>query len=409
MIALRQLLSLWLARLEAGCLIDLLSARGHALMLSRQRLAACVTRIRLVTVAFSVLTLAWIPLDAWTLSFDQWSTLAFWRVLAACVFLALALMPALEPSPFRTRVLLGVMLAMPLMIYAVSQYLFAGHVPQGPAAMNMRLYQALPWIVLAGLSIFPLVALEGLALAGLITGTVTSVNLLWMPSAPLANLAMLLVMLLVSGVYLLACAIQLHYMMALLRRAGHDPLTDALVRRSGAEVLELHYQLATELDQPLSVLFLDADNFKALNDTYGHAAGDQALQQLVHRLHAVLRQGDLVIRWGGEEFVVLLVNTPLNGAHTVLHHLLRDWLGKRPDGKPLTASIGLAERQSDTTSDWQHLVELADQRMYAAKSAGKACCVGRSGIVQPHRRPVPAGLPEPRCDSQPDSVFPRWA
>lgn len=365
--------------LQGDRLRDLLTARHHSSYLTRQRLATIVTRVRLVAIAFSVLTLVWIPLDATSLGTTDWQILAVCRVLASLVFLYLALVPVQEPTRARAMALLALMLAVPLSIYAVSQYLFAGATAQGLAAVNERLYDALPWVVLAGLSIFPLVAAEGLLLTVAITSLTVGTHLLT-PGAALGDaLTMLQVMLLMSGIYLLACAIQLHYMMALLHRASLDPLTGALTRRSGTEMMELHFHLAIELGQPLSVLFIDADHFKTINDQFGHEAGDQALKNIAATLHRLLRRGDIVIRWGGEEFVVALLNTPLAGAHRVVHNLTTEWFGQRPDGSTLTASIGLAERCCDEALDWVRLVELADQRMYAAKTAGRARCVGPDG------------------------------
>jgi diguanylate cyclase (GGDEF)-like protein len=379
--AVKNIFRLLLAWLESGRFIDLLSARHHGAYLTRQRLAAFSTRIRLTAIAFSVLTLIWIPLDAASFSTADWQILAACRVLAALVFLVLAFMPERELGRSRTLVSLCLLLATPLSIYAVSQLLLAGQPLLGMAAVNARLYQALPLVVLAGLSIFPLVATEGLALALVIATVVSGVNLYSFGSQTSHALAELLTILLISGVYLLTCAIQLHYMMALLHRANHDPLTGALTRRSGVEALDLHFRLVSDLDEPLSVLFVDVDDFKSINDQFGHDAGDQALKSIVSKLHTALRHGDTVIRWGGEEFVVLLLNTPLSGALTVVSNIGREWFGQRPDGTPLTASIGLAERRADGASDWVQLIDLADKRMYAAKSAGKACCVGHDGVV----------------------------
>lgn len=189
------------------------------------------------------------------------------------------------------------------------------------------------------------------------------------------------------GVYLLACAIQLHYMMALLHRASRDPLTGALTRRSGVEVIDLHFRLACEQNRPLAIAFIDVDDFKSINDTCGHEAGDQALRETVASLTQLLRVADAVIRWGGEEFVLLLPNTGADGVRIVCNRMVEQWFGKRPGGGPLTASIGIAERIGDQAGDWSQLIKLADDRMYAAKKAGKACCVLGAGTVI---RPRPA-------------------
>lgn len=368
----------WLASVH---FVDLVSTRHHTPYLTRHRLAAIVTRIRLVAVAFSIFTLIWIALDAATLSADHWPLLAVCRVVAAVVFVLLAIAPDWEQSRVRVLTMLGIILIIPVMIYGVSQFLLAGIPLQGLLAFNSNLYRALPFIVLAGLSIFPLVASEVLLFAIVIASAVAGIQLVLVGVNAIELLSTLWVFMLAMGVYLLACAIQLNYMMALLSRASHDPLTGALTRRSGVEVLDLHFRLACDQDAPLSMVFLDIDNFKSINDNFGHDVGDQTLKDMAAKLHALMRLADAVIRWGGEEFVVILTNTPMSGARLVIDRIMADWLGTRPDGIPVTVSMGLAERQTDGVTDWSELISLADKRMYVAKTSGKACCVNHEGIM----------------------------
>ena len=377
--AIKDMLRVLFAWLEGGRFADLISARHHTPYLTRHRCAAFGARIKLVAGVFSVLTLIWIPFDAATLSVDHWPLLAASRVVAAAVFILLAIAPNRGKSRAYTLTMLGIMLAMPLTVYGLSQFLLAGLPLHGFAAINGKLYQALPLVVLAGLSIFPMVASEGLFFAVVIAAVVAGVQLALVGVNAVELFSILWVLMLTLGVYLLACAIQLHYMMALLRQASHDPLTGAMTRRSGVEVLDLYFRLACDQDAPLAVLFVDADDFKAINDNFGHDAGDQALKEMATRLLALVRQADMVIRWGGEEFVVVMTNTPISGASLVVDRIIEDWFGQHPDGRPLTASMGLAERLADGAEDWPQLVSLADHRMYAAKDSGKARCVGHEG------------------------------
>jgi len=84
-----------------------------------------------------------------------------------------------------------------------------------------------------------------------------------------------------------------------------------------------------------------------------------------------LRGSDSLVRWGGEEFVVIMPDTDIEQAQIAMRRMVEDGLGFRPDGQPLTASIGLAERCFDCVEDQRQLLELADQRMYLAKSEGR--------------------------------------
>jgi diguanylate cyclase (GGDEF)-like protein len=169
----------------------------------------------------------------------------------------------------------------------------------------------------------------------------------------------------------LACTTQLAFMMALVQQAVRDPLTGVFSRRSAEEMLELLAVQAQRSGMPLAVVFIDLDHFKTINDNFGHAAGDQTLKRLAADLAQQLRKSDILCRWGGEEFLLLLPQTTLPQARLVLRRVRRRGLGLRPDGQPLTASMGVAEWHEDDAADWPALLALADTRMYQAKQQGR--------------------------------------
>jgi len=164
---------------------------------------------------------------------------------------------------------------------------------------------------------------------------------------------------------------QLAFMIALVRQAIRDPLTGVFSRSSGEEVLELQFTIASRSNAALSVAFIDLDHFKNINDKFGHEAGDKALLDMTDIVSHNLRRGDMLTRWGGEEFVLIMPNTDLMQAQAALLRLRGMGFGLRPDGTPLTASIGIAERSADLATDWKTLIDLADQRMYHAKQSGR--------------------------------------
>jgi diguanylate cyclase (GGDEF)-like protein len=158
------------------------------------------------------------------------------------------------------------------------------------------------------------------------------------------------------------------------RRAQTDPLTGVLNRRSLIERLDAACMRAKARGQPIAVLFIDLDHFKQVNDTRGHAAGDACLSAIIPPIHAELRQSDVIGRYGGEEFVVIL-----SGADSVSARPIAERICKRVSevrvagfGEPiaLTCSIGVAA--SDTLGVWgQHLIAHADTAQYVAKRAGR--------------------------------------
>lgn len=156
--------------------------------------------------------------------------------------------------------------------------------------------------------------------------------------------------------------------------ARTDDLTGACNRRHFFEVAALECKRARRHRLPLSVLLLDADDFKRVNDVYGHATGDAALRAIGRACFASVRQGDVVARYGGEEFVVLLPHAPLEGARVVAERIRARVaavpLEEAGQSIPLTVSIGMATA-AEGQEEIEGLIKRADDAMYEAKRRGK--------------------------------------
>jgi diguanylate cyclase len=156
-------------------------------------------------------------------------------------------------------------------------------------------------------------------------------------------------------------------------KVREDQLTGALNRRGLEEEFERSAAASERRNEPMSLALLDIDNFKSLNDTHGHHAGDGALVHLARVIKASIRPTDVVCRYGGEEFVILLPGTSLKDSVMVIARLQRE-LTKRfflHDNQRLliTFSAGVAERRSGESRD--ETVARADSAMYTAKRSGK--------------------------------------
>jgi diguanylate cyclase (GGDEF)-like protein len=154
-----------------------------------------------------------------------------------------------------------------------------------------------------------------------------------------------------------------------------DALTGCLNRAHGLELLDAEIARARRSDLAVSVLMFDIDHFKRVNDVHGHLCGDEVLAAVGYRLRLVLRRSDLRCRYGGDEFLVVLPETPAAGAMRVA-----EWVrgeieqievpGRDAPVKP-TISIGVATWSSVDGVDG--LLERADRALYAAKAAGRNC------------------------------------
>lgn len=156
--------------------------------------------------------------------------------------------------------------------------------------------------------------------------------------------------------------------------ASTDALTGIANRRAFEEALEREIARSTRTGEPVSLLMLDLDHFKTLNDTYGHQMGDEVLREVGRALKAQCRDMDLAARYGGEEFVVILPNC---GAEEIAASAKRLWAGASsgPYSAPITFSAGYATFP-DNALNGHSLVGAADQALYVAKRAGRNQVMG---------------------------------
>jgi diguanylate cyclase (GGDEF)-like protein len=162
---------------------------------------------------------------------------------------------------------------------------------------------------------------------------------------------------------------------ALRKLAGTDPLTGLLNRRAFTERLHDEVARAARYGKPLSLLLLDLDGLKQLNDRAGHHAGDAALQALARSLRAQSRSADLAARWGGDEFVVLAPETRRAEAMELAERIRTTVASLGPDG--VTVSIGVATAEPVDASADATLEAAADASVYEAKRQGGNRVVGR--------------------------------
>jgi diguanylate cyclase (GGDEF)-like protein len=154
-----------------------------------------------------------------------------------------------------------------------------------------------------------------------------------------------------------------------------DAMTAVHNKRYFLEFLEREIAVATRQQQPLSLIMVDIDHFKKINDTHGHLAGDSALKELCRRLKPRIRTTDLLARYGGEEFAVVLPNTDLAGALQVAE-LLRglveaDTFTHEALKIPCTISLGVAEVDLANPGKPDELIKRADEKLYEAKHSGR--------------------------------------
>jgi diguanylate cyclase (GGDEF)-like protein len=159
---------------------------------------------------------------------------------------------------------------------------------------------------------------------------------------------------------------------ALEQLAATDPLTGLANRRGCEKSIAGEISRAERERKPLSCIMLDIDRFKQVNDTMGHQVGDQVLRELSAMLRQSVRAYDIVARWGGEEFLIVLPGADLEAARQLAERI-RVGVQKLPSSATVTISAGAAEFDADY--DFEATLRTADRRMYEAKAAGRNCVV----------------------------------
>lgn len=154
------------------------------------------------------------------------------------------------------------------------------------------------------------------------------------------------------------------------KMATIDPLTSLLNRRRFSEFLEHEIERTKRYKTELSIIMFDIDHFKKINDTYGHKEGDNVLKLLGIRMKDIIRESDIIARWGGEEFMVLAVNTDMQNAQIIAEKFRTDIESQRfPNMTGFTVSAGVTQFEDGDNA--ASLIDRVDKALYQAKNSGR--------------------------------------
>ena len=360
-----------LTEIGANEINGLFRARGHTTRLTVPRAAMIVSRVRIVAGLLAVLTPLWIVIDMWTLPREVWQGIVAMRLLTAVAFAAILIalrgMHTLGDAYRALFFLLAVPAAFFLFCYLHVMHHDADGVLEGFSAG----YASLPFVMMGGIAIFPLTVVEGAVFCSLILLVQIAA---WLPNLPGLDwptaFGSLWVLLLLAVASVLAGVSQLAFMIVMVREGIHDSLTGCYSRRAGEALVELQYTWSVRSKTPFAIALMSLDRFQDVNERFGYATGDEALKAITERLHDSMRAGDMLVRWLGDEYLLVFSNASTEQATAAVGRLLASGLGVQPDGKPFTASIGIAGLELDSTQDWWGLIDLAATRAKSAQQAG---------------------------------------
>lgn len=350
----------------------LLTPKLHNQVLTSHRTQMILSRIRLISALFAAFTPLWIIADALIFPWPVWFELAAGRLISSFFFLMLVFFTPRIGNIRKAYKNLAIFFAISALFFAyVYVILDLQHQSTILSHAFTTGYGFLPFVLVAIVGIFPLTALEGLIFS---VPTLIIYQVLLPTTAsdnPLMLFASFWLLVLMAIVAVLSGISQLAFVTLFVTHFTRDPLTNCYTRLCGEELLDTQFIMSCRSKIPMCVAFMDIDNFNKINDQFGHDVGDTVLKEVIINCRKSLRISDMIIRWGGEEFLLLLPNTTSPNALMALERLMNKGLGVRPDGQPVTVSIGLSGLPDDELQDWRASVKAADERMYDAKRGGK--------------------------------------
>ena len=327
------------------------------------------SRLRSLSVMIAMMVLAWAVVEWPALDGRARLMVVSFRVLLAGFLILLAV------GAQRMPVMAGL-----FAMVALQAGFFAGMRSQLDANSPDWLavgYALFPFALAAQLAILPLALLRGLLLG--LPALVLLILPVWLGGMALRSIWFdLWLFALIMLLALWASAAQLGLLLDLLSArwdAAHDPMTGLSNRRSTMQRMRAELARSQRSGLALSVILLDIDHFKRVNDSYGHDVGDQVIRALSELLKSEMRGGDDASRWGGEEFLLLLTGASLEPALKVAERVRLRCEMLRVEGldtqPPVAFTISLGVAEWDRRESLEDLLKRADEAMYAAKRGGR--------------------------------------
>lgn len=352
---------------------ELLSSKRHTNSFNATRASYIRSRTANICFGWALLVLLWIPLD--TVLISDSSSLAMLtqgRFVLAITLIAIGFTSLRQTTLQQARLSLFFLVLAVNLFYVFTNFLFEfpGHNFEFEST-----YALLPIIHVVMLTIFPLTAIESLLLMAITAIFHLAVD--YMSGSIMApqNLSAYWIQTVLSVLVIWSQISQLHMILRMYRQANLDPLTGIYNRRMLLQLANNAILSCQLKEMPLSILLLDLDKFKRINDEWGHPTGDAVLQALTRTLQSHFRKSDIFGRYGGEEFVVFLPGCETKTAEQIAERVLsvvkemQVPVTAPPYHLSITTSIGVASLADN--DDLYTLFERADHALYKAKSSGR--------------------------------------
>lgn len=362
----------WLLRTS---LPDLLDTSHHSRDFNGSRAEYIYRRMRLLALVFAGLAPLWIPVDMVLLNGNSFQQMLILRLSFSIALVLLALWTGRPHSLTLARLRVALFIAVPGLFYIGSRLVLNDHVPEVGVLMG---YSFLPYLIVSLLAVFPFTVLEGLAYTAAIALVVAGTEIAFGTLLTIRAFGEIWLLALLAAIAMWAELAQLHMLLQLYREATRDALTGLVNRAVLNKWLDLEVLRGKEPERTLSVLLLDLDLFKRINDTYGHLAGDLVLQVFARLMVRELPGINLIGRYGGEEFLAIMPGKDEQAALEFANRIRVACHKTRVRGPNdqligFTVSIGVATLAPG--EDAEALLLRVDKGLYRAKEAGRDLAV----------------------------------
>ncbi|MEI8611386.1 GGDEF domain-containing protein [Enterovibrio sp. Hal110] len=356
--------------------LELWSAKQHATSFNTTRATYLSPRISALCYVWAFLTLAWIPVDVYLLGIQSHSLVTLRVILAFTVFI-------IGQKASKHGTLPAGRLAIAAFVVSVNCfYLFANSTLdyQHSVTSTTYFYTLLPFVHIVLLAIFPLTIRESLSFMAFTAAVQLHVDASSGALFKLEEMAIYWLQTVVGLMVIWAQTSKVHMMLRLYRHATLDPLTGVYNKRMLLTLAKRDFENTRFKSRPYSVLIMDLDRFKRVNDRYGHFAGDVVLKAFSDSVQQTLRKSDIFGRFGGEEFILFLPHCSTTNAKYVANRIMQNIqdLDIAVEGLAspinITTSIGIATSES-FDDDFSTLLEKADAALYRAKDKGRNCAL----------------------------------
>ena len=350
---------------------DLTSSEMHSRDFNGSRAEFIYMRVRFLAFVFALLAFLWIPFDIFIVPKESLGAILGLRLAYSGLFLVLGMSVGNAQKLHYAQLRLIAFVLIPCVFYVCSRLVLSSDTAAEGALVG---YSFLPYLTVVLLAIFPLTLIEGISYASLVGITFFGSEIYFDESMTISSLGDIWLLTLLAGIAIWAQLAQLQMLLRLYREASRDPLTGLVNRRVLNKWLDIEMTRARQQNRPLSILLFDLDFFKRVNDTYGHLTGDKVLQTFSRLLKRDLSNYNLIGRYGGEEFIVVLTGKDEAAAMISAERIRKNCHTVETRGSEgcvvsFTVSVGVTGlRDTDTT---ETLIHRVDKGLYKAKMNGR--------------------------------------